>query len=167
MFYLFFFPSFDFFPSLEAFLSPFFDFPVFFCLSFLGESAFLGTEDAGAGEDACLLSRASDGTEGVLSGGGDASATEAAAFGRELAGADRGVSLSEVTSGEELSGIPGIYSMMSLISQFRIVQSVSRVWVDTCMFFFRRPICPALKLYCLMSRYWVMLLASMVFHKRS
>ena len=39
----------------------------------------------------------------------------------------------------------GMYSRISLISQFKRVQRVSSVWVDTCIFFFRRPICPALK----------------------
>ena len=45
------------------------------------------------------------------------------------------------------AGCPsGMYSMISLISQPSSVQRVSRVWVDTCMFFFSRPIWPALKL---------------------
>lgn len=51
------------------------------------------------------------------------------------------------TEGSSGAGLPsGMYSMISLISQPSSVQRVSRVWVDTCMFFFSRPIWPALKL---------------------
>ena len=45
----------------------------------------------------------------------------------------------------EAASWSGMYSRTSLMPQFNRVQRVSRVWVDTCMFFFRRPICPALK----------------------
>lgn len=40
------------------------------------------------------------------------------------------------TGGSSGAGLPsGMYSMISLISQPSSVQRVSRVWVDTCMFF--------------------------------
>ena len=39
----------------------------------------------------------------------------------------------------------GIYSTISSILQFKIWQRTSSVWVDTYIFFFRRPIWPALK----------------------
>ena len=146
-----FFPSLLFLSPLEFFFSPFLAFPSFFCFSAFGEEVFFPLE-----------------ADFFLPGGmisGEALSAEipsvkalSGAVLSVIRGAGAGLAKAAV-GGDFFSGIGGIsgdagagaaagsgmYSRISLISQFKRAQRVSSVWVDTCMFFFRRPICPALK----------------------